>query len=284
MANGAVVAREEAALAPARTWWPSTPKESAPLLPATSGSPLVPCGSPNAGASPGMPSPAVACQLAGLSLGVAVPWASPPSLGRSLSHASRPCAPARPRCTPPAPTEAPSSASSAAARLGTAVAAVQWDEAAGVRRLRFVARSGAESDLRPSGEEPGWPASGELTLEFGEYVRLVRGRADVQDGRVADWVTLVTSRLRSVTVGEQGARASPSFSFIAAAGREIYGITAGVSGALGGVLQRLAVAEDGAVGGDSRSGPVAVACHPAPRGTVEHTSMGARRSTAPALR
>jgi hypothetical protein len=75
-------------------------------------------------------------------------------------------------------------------------------------------------------------------LDHGEYVRLIRGRIDNHDGRLADWVTLVTSNLRSVTLGKQECGASPKFSFIAASGYEICGVEASEDGSVTGILQR----------------------------------------------
>lgn len=129
-----------------------------------------------------------------------------------------------------APAEAP------AQEPGARVAAMRWGAGQGVWWLRFACDGG--------GVDEG-TASGELLLEEGEHVRLVRGRADAKDGRLADWLTLVTSRLRSVTLGEQHGRAIPGFSFIAAPGHEICGLEVDGDGSLRGVVQRqLSVSED----------------------------------------
>jgi len=97
-----------------------------------------------------------------------------------------------------------------------------------------MSRSSPLTGLQHDGPRKG----GKLVLDSGEYVRLIRGRIDNRDGRLADWVTLVTSRLRSVTLGKQETGASPIFSFIAAQGHKICGLELSEDGSVMGILQR----------------------------------------------
>jgi len=123
-------------------------------------------------------------------------------------------------------------------------ATIRWDDSVGVRWLDFsandvgaaVANEGAGCRSSPRSSKRNLDC--QLVLNRGEYVRLIRGRIDKRDGRLADWVTLVTSRLRSVTLGQQESGTSPMFSFIAASGHEICGIESDEDGVITGILQR----------------------------------------------
>lgn len=66
-------------------------------------------------------------------------------------------------------------------------------------------------------------ASGEQRLQAGEYVIQLRGRTSKPDGRLADWIDVITSRGRILKIGE-GHSSVPSFSFQADAGNEIIGV------------------------------------------------------------
>lgn len=78
-----------------------------------------------------------------------------------------------------------------------------------------------------------------LGLLCGEHIRAVRGRCGARNGHLAEWLQLVTSTLRVLTLGRPPSRASPpTFSFLAAKGHEICGIRPGATGSVESVEQR----------------------------------------------
>eukprot|EP00933_Yihiella_yeosuensis_P038214 TRINITY_DN32164_c0_g1_i1.p1 TRINITY_DN32164_c0_g1~~TRINITY_DN32164_c0_g1_i1.p1 ORF type:complete len:428 (+),score=80.14 TRINITY_DN32164_c0_g1_i1:99-1382(+) len=118
-------------------------------------------------------------------------------------------------------------------------AGIVWNGGAVVNWLQFLSH----------GQERAQSSYSEaLMLDDGEHIRAVRGRAATMDGRLADWIVLVTSSLRCITLGRPSKGSPPTFSFLAAPGHEITGIFAGRSGAVGGVEQRpFATERDAAV-------------------------------------
>lgn len=161
-------------------------------------------------------------------------------------------------------TEAAATPAAAATPPLARMATVRWDDSVGVRWLAFSTDAGGAA-VANNGVGSSWSSSssirqhatrstqGQLVLDRGEYVRLIRGRVDKHDGRLADWVTLVTSNLRTVTVGKQDGGASPNLSFIAASGHEICGLEASEDGSVAGILQRPQH------GGEHRSAPAGAA-------------------------
>lgn len=112
----------------------------------------------------------------------------------------------------------------------SAVAAVRWGGVDRVAWLQFIPRDEESSESGQHRNDPkeGPPAAGEMVLQPDEFVQLIRGRAVVLDGRLADWLDLVTNKLRCFTLGKpRTGEAVPTFSFKAAPRSEITGILCG---------------------------------------------------------
>lgn len=110
------------------------------------------------------------------------------------------------------------------------ITGVRWSGGNLVRSICFLQDQSWREHL---GSEEG------LELWGGEHIRAVRGRCALQDGHLAEWLQLVTSTLRVLTLGRPPSRASPpTFSFLAAKGHEICGIRPGVTGSVESVEQR----------------------------------------------
>lgn len=112
------------------------------------------------------------------------------------------------------------------------VAAVRWGGVDAVDWLRFDPRQ--DSDALGRCENA--IADGEFVLQHGESVQVVRGCSNSVDGRVADSLVIVTSKLRTQKLGNR-AGLSTTFSFIAAPGFEICGLVTGADGRVEGVTQ-----------------------------------------------
>jgi len=139
-------------------------------------------------------------------------------------------------------------------RLLSSVAAVRWGGVDAVEWLEFVAREDcadptcdavanqhqAASMFGQVTATPRAASDGEFVLQKGEFIQVLRGCAEVADGRVADWIVLVTSKLRSKKLGQPGG-SNTTLSFIAAPGSEISGVVLADNGRLEGVRQRLLV-------------------------------------------
>jgi hypothetical protein len=112
--------------------------------------------------------------------------------------------------------------------LGT-VASIRWGGSEVVDWLQFV-----ESEADEATEA----ASGVLTLciDAGEYVKAIRGRSEIADGRAADWVVIETTR-QSFGIGHPGVF-TPTFSFAAEPGHELYQVKLGPCGRIVDALQR----------------------------------------------
>lgn len=110
------------------------------------------------------------------------------------------------------------------------ITGVRWSGGNLVRSISFVQDQSWQEHL---GSEEG------LGLLGGEHIRAVRGRCALRDGHLAEWLQLVTSTLRVLTLGRPPSRASPpTFSFLAVKGHEICGIRPGVTGSVESVEQR----------------------------------------------
>jgi len=110
------------------------------------------------------------------------------------------------------------------------IKAVQWSGKEAVKSMRFVmqsARSAVEESQERSDSE-------QFELLPGEYIQAIRGYAEVAERGIADWIDLVTSTNRSVTLGSQKhcGVVQPSFTCIADAGQEICGFTIGSNGCI----------------------------------------------------
>jgi len=108
--------------------------------------------------------------------------------------------------------------------MSGSISAIVWGGGDTVRWIRFL----------PHNAIPGpMDADAQLhQLDDGEHVRAVRGRAAIVDGRLAEWLMLVTSKLRILTIGKSSKSSSPTFSFLAAPGHEICSILPGDLGAV----------------------------------------------------
>jgi hypothetical protein len=106
-----------------------------------------------------------------------------------------------------------------AIRWGGGVHAVDW--------LQFVARESCNYEEQQAGE---------FLLEQGESLQVLRGSASVADGRAADWIVLVTSKLRSKRIGASEGSV-PTLSFIAVPGFEICDVVIGSDGRISDVKQ-----------------------------------------------
>lgn len=110
------------------------------------------------------------------------------------------------------------------------VGALQWAEGAdgSVSWLQFV----------PWGSPPqvaqAPKMSGEFHLQPGETVVQLRGRTTKSDGRVADWIDIITSRCRVLRMGN-GNSSIAKFNFQAETGTEIVGIIQDGSQGAGGI-------------------------------------------------
>lgn len=197
--------------------------------PASSFTP-VSCRSPasSAPASPRTPSPA------------ALPRSPSPTALPQLALSSMGPAPAAP-ADAWVPTDwslTPRKSVLSARSCASAVAAVQWRGDEAVEWLHFVPRGADRGRVDEDNLEQ--PISGELVLMRGEYIQIMRGRSQVSDGRVADWVEVVTSMMRSVTIGSPHHSDSrvPTFSCAAEAGQELCGVSYASDGSISDVLQR----------------------------------------------
>eukprot|EP00927_Polykrikos_kofoidii_P023062 TRINITY_DN21360_c0_g1_i2.p1 TRINITY_DN21360_c0_g1~~TRINITY_DN21360_c0_g1_i2.p1 ORF type:complete len:417 (+),score=59.75 TRINITY_DN21360_c0_g1_i2:111-1253(+) len=116
--------------------------------------------------------------------------------------------------------------------IGT-VSAVRWGGDEVVDWIRFICDGDTCQDEAMSAAN----ASGEFMLSpRGEFVKAIRGRAEVADGRAAEWVVVVTSR-QLVTIGQPGIF-TPTFSFSAEPGYELYAVTLDSSGRIAGAKQK----------------------------------------------
>eukprot|EP00929_Paragymnodinium_shiwhaense_P013972 TRINITY_DN121825_c0_g1_i1.p1 TRINITY_DN121825_c0_g1~~TRINITY_DN121825_c0_g1_i1.p1 ORF type:complete len:446 (+),score=55.22 TRINITY_DN121825_c0_g1_i1:76-1413(+) len=124
-------------------------------------------------------------------------------------------------------------------RSGT-VTAIRWGGSEVVDWLHLVTglpfSEGGEDD--GAAEMTSLAASGDLSLdaEGGEYVKALRGRAEITDGRAADWAVVVTSR-QELAIGQCGIF-TPTFSFAAEPGHELYSVVRGPCGRIIGARQR----------------------------------------------
>lgn len=117
------------------------------------------------------------------------------------------------------------------------ITGVRWSGGNLVRSVSFVQDQSWQEQLD---SEQG------LGLLCGEHIRAVRGRCALRDGHLAEWLQLVTSTLRVLTLGRPPSRASPpTFSFLAAKGHEICGIRPGATGSVESVEQRPIVPSSG---------------------------------------
>lgn len=190
------------------------------------------------------------------------PVSSPPLTPRSDGHGSPPPPPRSPPLglgygapgSPPLHVQGsprlgcgtwvstPQSQEGANCTVGS-VAALQWSGEQSVEWLRFAPREVTDEWLQNAAlieEESGERLSGEFHLMPGEYITAVRGRSEEHASRAAEWMILVTSELRSVTVGcERHSEIQvPSFSWMADEGKEIYDISLDSNGCICDVLQR----------------------------------------------
>lgn len=120
------------------------------------------------------------------------------------------------------------------------IGSVRWGETGEghIDWLRFVPCGG---ELRAQSDE--LHVTGEFHLQPGEFVKAIRARATT-DGRLADWIDIVTSRLRCNRIG-RGTSEVASFGCKAAPGYEICAIQRGAGsgdaesrvGAIAGVEQ-----------------------------------------------
>jgi len=124
--------------------------------------------------------------------------------------------------------EAPFNEAGALQMAKSSVASIRWHGDEVVDKLWFVMRD--EEDCADNSAEM-------LLLQPGEYVKALRGRVEFEDGRVADWVEIRTSR-RKITIGSQGVF-SPTFSYNAETGQELVGAEFASTGRLEGAQQRL---------------------------------------------
>eukprot|EP00931_Biecheleriopsis_adriatica_P094858 TRINITY_DN68483_c0_g1_i1.p1 TRINITY_DN68483_c0_g1~~TRINITY_DN68483_c0_g1_i1.p1 ORF type:complete len:345 (+),score=60.06 TRINITY_DN68483_c0_g1_i1:61-1095(+) len=119
------------------------------------------------------------------------------------------------------------------------VKAVEWNGGSDVVRwLRLIPTETSHSHTAEGRDRPSCRGK-RVTLLEGEHIKAVRGRIAVPEtGHLADWLMLVTSNLRCITLGQYEKGSSPTFSFVAASGYEIHDILPGASGSVSGVEQR----------------------------------------------
>jgi len=120
--------------------------------------------------------------------------------------------------------------------------AVEWCGEQIVNWLRFVPRDTTPDWLESATrfeEESGLRMTGQFILDRGEYIQSMRGQVEAS-GRAAEWVILVTSTMRSVTIGcaDHSGSQAPSFSFVAAPDHEISNVNFGPDGSICGFYQR----------------------------------------------
>eukprot|EP00747_Dinoflagellata_sp_TGD_P164055 gnl/TRDRNA2_/TRDRNA2_183474_c0_seq1.p1 gnl/TRDRNA2_/TRDRNA2_183474_c0~~gnl/TRDRNA2_/TRDRNA2_183474_c0_seq1.p1 ORF type:complete len:658 (-),score=88.78 gnl/TRDRNA2_/TRDRNA2_183474_c0_seq1:139-2040(-) len=108
------------------------------------------------------------------------------------------------------------------AKARGSVLGVRWGGGQKVNWVRFDIRGAEDAACADAGS-----VSGQLLLRDDEHVQVVRGYVDGRGGHVADWLVLITSKLRQITFGWPELSNSPSeptFSFFASQGHEICGI------------------------------------------------------------
>lgn len=123
------------------------------------------------------------------------------------------------------------------------ITAVQWSGEEAVAWLRLAPREMTDDWLAMAAqveEQSGQSLSGEVYLDRGEYITAMRGRAETYAGRAAEWVIVVTSTMRSITLGCEPKSVSevPSFSWVADEGNEIFDVSFDSYGYLCGFQQR----------------------------------------------
>jgi hypothetical protein len=132
------------------------------------------------------------------------------------------------------------------------IASVRWGGVDAVKWLQFVPRRTDIDCQRASSTDPecletteaysqiSQPATadGEFALQQGESICMLRACAEIADGRLADWVVIVTSRMRSINLGSRsGSESAATLFHSSSAGYEICDIVKGVDGRIEGVTQ-----------------------------------------------
>jgi hypothetical protein len=125
-------------------------------------------------------------------------------------------------------------------RSSGSVAAVRWGGVDAVEWMDFVTHEdlSEHSDIPSSSNlsDTKVRKGHEFVLERGETIQVLRGCMEGVGEVLADWIVLVTSKLRSRKIGNaQGSL--PTFSFIAAPGFEISGVVKGSDGRIKDVRQ-----------------------------------------------
>jgi len=133
----------------------------------------------------------------------------------------------------------------------SSITALQWSGKEAVEWVRFTPRETTPDWLDRAAlfeERSGQSLSDEFHLAAGEYITSLRGRVDPEAciGRAAEWLIVVTSQMRSVTIGcgQRSTSEAPSFSWEVGEGREIYDILTNADGSIRGFQQHALTASE----------------------------------------